>query len=157
MHDIVLLRHAAALSASADGNDSGRPLSTLGEHEAAEAGRWLAAQGLRPDRVLCSPARRAVMTVEHVLKAMADPREPSLEPSIYDAVPGTLIELLDRHADAGTLLLVGHNPGLEQLVGLMTEGLSSEARGMSPAGIAWLRAEMPLQPGAARLHAFWSP
>jgi phosphohistidine phosphatase SixA len=157
MHDILLLRHAAAMSSSADGTDGGRPLSQLGEHEARKAGRWLAAHDVRPDRVLCSPARRTVMTARAVMDALDHGVEPTLEPSIYEAMPGTLISLLDQHADAGTILLIGHNPGLEQLVGLLTEGSSTESRGMPPAGLAWLRATMPLQPGAARLHAFWSP
>jgi phosphohistidine phosphatase len=157
MHDILLLRHAAAMSASPDGTDGTRPLSQLGEREAREAGRWLAAHDLRPDRVLCSPARRTVMTASAVLDALGQPVEPVLEPSIYDAVPGTLITLLDQQTDAGTIVLIGHNPGLEQLVGLLTEGTSSESRGMPPAGLAWLRASLPLQPGTARLHAFWSP
>lgn len=157
MHDILLLRHAAAMSASPDGSDGARPLSPLGEREAREAGRWLAEHDLRPDRVLCSPARRAVMTANAVLDALGQSVEPVLEPSIYDAVPGTLITLLDQQTDAGTIVLIGHNPGLEQLVGLLTEGTSSESRGMPPAGLAWLRAALPLQPGTARLHAFWSP
>lgn len=157
MHDILLLRHAAAMSASPDGTDSGRPLSQLGEGEARKAGQWLAAQGVRPDRVLCSPARRAVMTARTVLDTLGNPIEATLDASIYDAVPGTLISLLDQHADAGMVLLIGHNPGLEQLVGLLTQGTSSASRGMPPAGLAWLRATMPLQPGDAQLHAFWSP
>lgn len=157
MHDILLLRHAAAMASSPDGSDACRPLSQLGEREAREAGRWLATHGIRPDCILCSPARRAVMTARAVLDALEPAVEPLLESSIYEAVPGTLIELIDGHADAQTLLLVGHNPGLEQLVGLLTRGASTDARGMPPAGLAWLRSPIPLQPGQAQLHAFWSP
>jgi len=157
MHDILLLRHAAAMSASPDGSDGARPLSQLGEREAREAGRWLASHHVKPDRVLCSPARRTVMTAQAVLDALGMRIEPILEPSMYDAAPGTLISLIDQQSDAGTIVLVGHNPGLEQLVGLLTEGSSTESRGMPPAGLAWLQAALPLQPGAARLHAFWSP
>lgn len=157
MQDILLLRHAAAMSSSADGTDSGRPLSQHGEREARMAGRWLADHHVRPDVVLCSPARRTVMTADAVMDALGHPVAPALEPSIYEAVPGSLINLLDQHADAGTVLLIGHNPGIEQLMGLLTEGASTASRGMPPAGLAWLRASMPLQPGAARLHAFWSP
>jgi phosphohistidine phosphatase SixA len=61
-----------------------------------------------------------------------------LEPSIYDATPGTLIELADGHKDVERLLLVGHNPGFEQLAALMHSGQSGDYRGMPPGGIAVL-------------------
>lgn len=157
MHDLILLRHAAAMSASSDGSDRERPLSQLGESEARAAGAWLREHGIRPDRVLCSPARRTLMTAEAVLHELGIATAPALEDAIYDALPGTLIGLVDAHADAGCLLVVGHNPGMEQLVGLLTEGSSSASRGMPPAGLAWLHADSPLEPGAATLHAFWSP
>jgi len=157
MHDLLLLRHAAAMSESPDGRDSGRPLGPIGIKEAGAAGAWLRGHGVLPDRVLCSPARRALMTAEIVLAELGIDAEPVLEDAIYDAVPGTLIDLIERHADAGTLLVVGHNPGMQQLMGLLTAGVSTDARGMPPAGLAWLRASVPLLPGEAKLHAFWSP
>ncbi|KGI79231.1 SixA phosphatase family protein [Oleiagrimonas soli] len=157
MHDIILLRHAAAMSSAPDGTDGGRPLSTLGEEEARAAGRWLREHDVRPTHVVCSPAQRAVMTARNVLDTLESDVKPTLEPAIYDAVPGTLISLIDQHATSGALMLIGHNPGLEQLVGLLCEGRSNEVRGMPPAGIAWLRSPLPLEPGSALLHAFWSP
>jgi len=157
MHDLIILRHAAALSESPDGRDIGRPLSPLGEDEARAAGAWLHEHGVRPDRVLCSPATRARMTAAAVLRELGASDDPVFESAIYDAVPGTLVDLIDQHADAGTLLVIGHNPGMEQLVGLLTTGASTDSRGMPPAGLAWLHASTPLQPGDAKLHAFWSP
>lgn len=157
MHDLLLLRHAAAMSESPDGRDVSRPLRPIGMREAKAAGLWLREHGVHPDRVLCSPAQRAVMTAEAVLRELGIEAEPVLEADIYDAVPGTLIDLIERHADARTLLVIGHNPGMEQLVGLLTAGASTDSRGMPPAGLAWLQTTAPLQPGAARLHAFWSP
>lgn len=157
MHDLLLLRHAAASADSPDHGDAGRPLSPRGEEEARAAGAWLRDHAVRPDRVLCSPARRTRMTAGIVLRELGLPVELVPEDAIYEAVPGTLVDLIDRHADAGTVLVIGHNPGMEELVGLLTSGVSSEGRGMPPAGLAWLRATAPLQPGAAQLHAFWSP
>lgn len=157
MHDLLLLRHAAAMSESPDGRDSGRPLAPIGIEEAGAAGAWLRGHGVRPERVLCSPARRAVMTAEAVLNELGIDAKPVLEAAIYDAVPGALIDLIEQHADAGTLLVIGHNPGMQQLVGLLAAGVSTDARGMPPAGLAWLKATAPLQPGGATLHAFWSP
>ena len=60
---------------------------------------------------------------------------------------------------ADRLLLVGHNPGLEQLAALMHSGQSGDYRGMPPAGIVVLSlpADAPIEPGVARLSAFWWP
>jgi len=145
MHELILLRHAEAVPIETAGDDQQRPLSTRGEQEAQAAGRWLAAHGVRPDRVLCSPTRR---TDETARLAAAE---------IYDASPGELLALLDQHAETGTLMLVGHNPGIERLVALLVEGRSDEFRGMPPGALAVLHLDGALEPGNARLDAFWSP
>ena len=67
MRELILLRHAHAEPGAAGQADFDRPLSSQGLAEAEAAGRWLADQGLVPDRVLCSPARRARETLEAVL------------------------------------------------------------------------------------------
>jgi len=158
MRELILLRHAHAEPAASGQADLDRPLSPEGLAEAEAAGRWLRDKGLTPDRVLCSPARRTRETLEAVLGAVGyvDQR---LEPSIYEATPGTLMELADAHRDAGRLLLVGHNPGFEQLAALMHSGQSGDYRGMPPAGIAVLTlpADAAIEPGIARLSAFWWP
>ena len=70
----------------------------------------------------------------------------------------TLIRVLDDHADANPLMLVGHNPGLENLVALLTEGASDSGRGIPPGGVVWLG--LPgdaMDPGTAEVHHFWWP
>jgi phosphohistidine phosphatase len=108
--------------------------------------------------VLCSPSRRTRETLETVLAAIGyvDQR---LEDSMFDAEPGTLAELADRHREVERLMLVGHNPGLEQLAALMHSGQSGDYRGMPPGGIAVLRlpAEAGIEPGIATLSEFWWP
>jgi phosphatidylserine/phosphatidylglycerophosphate/cardiolipin synthase-like enzyme len=59
--------------------------------------------------------------------------------------------------DAGTVMLVGHNPGIERLVALLVEGRSDDFRGMPPGALAVLHLNGSLEPGNARLDAFWSP
>ncbi|HJT97059.1 MAG TPA: histidine phosphatase family protein, partial [Rhodanobacteraceae bacterium] len=70
-----------------------------------------------------------------------------------------LLRVLDEHADANPLLLVGHNPGLENLVALLTEGASDSGRGIPPAGVVWLGmpADAAIDPGTAAVHHFWWP
>ena len=158
MRELILLRHAHAEPAAAGQADIDRPLSPQGLAEAEAAGRWLAAQGLVPDRVLCSPARRARETLEAVLGTLGY-IEQRLEDRIYEATSGTLAELADANRDAERLLLVGHNPGLEQLAALMHSGQTGDYRGMPPGGIAVLRlpVDVNIEPGIATLTRFWWP
>jgi len=53
--------------------------------------------------------------------------------------------------------LVGHNPGFETVVALLTTGQSGDFRGMPPGGIAWIELAGAAEPGAGRLKAFWAP
>ncbi|OOG49794.1 histidine phosphatase family protein [Rhodanobacter sp. C01] len=157
MHELILLRHAEAVPIETTGDDQQRALSERGKQEAQAAGRWLAAHGVRPARVLCSPARRAEETARLALAVMANAPQPQAAPEIYDASPGELLALLDQHGDSGTMMLVGHNPGIERLVALLVEGRSDEFRGMPPGALAVLHLDGALEPGNARLDAFWSP
>ena len=157
MQELILLRHAEANPAAAGGDDHDRTLSPRGEQEALAAGRWLASHGARPDRVLCSPALRTCRTAELAMRALSQDAPVGLAGDIYDATPGELLALLDQHADARCVLLVGHNPGIERLVALLVEGRSDEFRGMPPGGLAVLHLQGALEPGNARLDAFWSP
>jgi phosphohistidine phosphatase SixA len=154
---VELRRDAEALPSSSGDEDLDRPLSPRGEQEALAAGQWLAAHGVRPDRLLCSPALRARRTAELAARTVAPTGAVGLAEEIYDATPGELLALLDQHADARCVLLVGHNPGIERLVALMVDGRSDDFRGMPPAGLAVLHLEGALEPGNARLDAFWSP
>lgn len=158
MRELILLRHAHAEPAGTGQADLDRPLSAEGLAEAESAGRWLKQNQLVPDCVLCSPARRTRETLEAVLGEVGyiDQR---IEPSIYEATPGGLIALADAHRDVGRLMLVGHNPGFERLAALLHSGQSGDYRGMPPGGIAVLTvpADAALEPGIARLGAFWWP
>lgn len=158
VRELILLRHAHAEPASPGQADIDRPLSPHGLAEAEAAGRWLASQGLLPDRVLCSPARRTRETLEAVL-AVTGYAEQRLEQRIYDATAGTLIGLLDDHQEVERLMLVGHNPGMERLVALLDSGRSDDYRGMPTAAVARLTlpAGQALEPGLGRLTAFWWP
>lgn len=151
--ELVLLRHAHAESATGGADDAERGLSKRGRAEAAAAGEWLRSHRILPARILCSPARRARQTLERALGEV----DATLEPRIYEATAGDLDALVDEHADAERLLLVGHNPGFETFVALLATGQSGDFRGMPPAGIAWFELDAVAEPGSGRLKAFWSP
>ena len=157
MRELILLRHAHAEPATAGQDDRERGLSETGLEEARAAGEWLRAHGFLPDRVLYSNAARTRQTLE----ALGDMggvqgRE---EASIYEASPGSLATLADANRDAERLMLVGHNPGLEQLAALMHSGHTGDYRGMPPGGIAVLSvpADTSIEPGIGTLTQFWWP
>lgn len=154
--EIVILRHAHADPAEQGQPDEQRTLSDKGVEEARKVHAWLQGQNLRFDRILCSPAAR---TRETAAIALSDASASIVyEPRIYDATPGELLALLQDQARE-TTLLVGHNPGLEQLVALLTSGDSGNFRGLPTAGAAVI--EIPaadaLEPSVGKLEAFWSP
>lgn len=157
---LILLRHAHAVPAAMGQHDRDRVLSDTGEAEADAAAVFLATLGIQPGltRVVCSPAQRTRQTAERVLEKIGyvDTRH---DPRIYEASPGDLLGVLEEHADLPALMLVGHNPGLEHLVALLSTGRTGECRGMAPAGVAVLRvpAGAAIEPGSAELAAFWSP
>ena len=154
MHELILLRHAEATPHGKDGKDDReRTLTPHGRAEAQAAGKWLETEGVTYDRILCSPSVRTRETAALALGKI----EPDFDEAIYDATVGDLYELLDRNWDAGNVVLVGHNPGIEQLVAFLVEGRSEDYRGMPPGGIARISFEGPLDPGTGKLLEFWSP
>jgi phosphohistidine phosphatase SixA len=149
---VVLFRHAHA-EADAGGGDFERPLSARGRNDAKQAGVHIAATGIRFARVLCSPARRTRETLDAALPGVAA----EFESRIYEAQPGTLATLID--AGPFPLLLIGHNPGLEQLVAFLVDGHSDAPRGMPTAAVVQLSIPdgAELGPGVATAKEFWSP
>lgn len=158
MRELILLRHAHAEAAAAGQDDVDRPLSRQGQAEAEAAGQWLKSHGYLPDRVVCSSARRARETLEQVLSVIGY-IEQRQEPRIYEATPGDLMAVADEHKELSRVLLVGHNPGFEQLAALLSSGQSGDFRGMPAGGIAVLKlpVDADLEPGVAELAAFWWP
>ena len=158
MRELILLRHAHAESAAPGQDDIDRPLSRQGIAEAEAAGAWLKQHGYLPDRILASPARRTRETLEHVLQALGYV-EQLQDARIYDATPGALMQVADEHRGQTRVMMVGHNPGLEQMVALLASGQSGEFRGMPAGAVAVLHlpADAMLEPGVAKLAAFWWP
>jgi phosphohistidine phosphatase len=112
MPTLIVLRHAKAVTGFGTA-DIDRVLNDRGRRDAAATGDWLRAGGLVPDRVLCSPAARTRETLD--LLAVDAPVD--YEPVIYANDADELLALTaEAPEDAGTLLLVGHNPSVHQFV-----------------------------------------
>lgn len=115
---VWLIRHARAADAEHGQKDIDRPLTRRGERQCAEMKTWLGKRltGRPEPTALVSPAARTRRTAELALgDAFGEPRE---EPRIWNATAATLAALVQELS--GDLLLVGHNPGLEQLQASLT-------------------------------------
>ena len=129
MKTLTLLRHAKSGWDDPVTRDFDRPLNRRGRRAARTVGAEMRKLGLAFDRVLASPARRVVETLEEVAEAFG-PLEPHYEQRLYLATIETLIELL-RAIDESveSLLLVGHNPGMECLALALSGGSENSLRG----------------------------
>lgn len=115
---LLVMRHAKSDWDSAATRDFDRPLSRRGRRDAPRMGRWLQQQGYRPDRLICSPALRTRQTAAEIVDLVNYHHDDIIyEPMVYEASLTDLLAALRKHADdADTLMLLGHNPGLDELV-----------------------------------------
>lgn len=125
MKDLVLLRHAKALPAAAGQDDRDRPLAARGRADAATMAGWLLGAGWRPDLVLCSAATRTRETLAIVGATLPCPHRME-EPRLYLASRGELrARIRAIEPGCGTAMIIGHNPGLEELVAALAAGAAS--------------------------------
>jgi phosphohistidine phosphatase len=123
MKTLTLMRHAMSSWEDAGIRDFDRPLNDKGRRAARVMGEALAGTAISFDHVLASPARRVVETIEGVEAGLGRPLEPAplFEPRVYLASAYTLLELAQAFPDtAKRALIIGHNPGLEDLALLLT-------------------------------------
>ena len=120
MKTLTLLRHAKSGWDDPVARDFDRPLNPKGQRAAAMVGRHMKSLGLAFERVVASPAVRVVETLEHVGQGYGSDLAPAWDQRIYLASPATLLDVVHGLPDgADHVLLVGHNPGLEELVLLL--------------------------------------
>ncbi|HET6296689.1 MAG TPA: histidine phosphatase family protein [Kribbella sp.] len=124
---LVLLRHAKAVPPESV-PDLERPLAERGQADAAAAGRYLVAQGIEADLVLCSPSIRTRETWQYAAGAGAIATDVWYDRRIYNSDTEGLLEVIQEvPADARTVILVGHAPGVPWLADdLALDGTSPE-------------------------------
>jgi phosphohistidine phosphatase len=115
---LLILRHAKSAWDTDAPTDFERPLAKRGNKDAPLIGQWIRDGALTPDLVVSSPAERARQTALKVCEATGiDKRDIQFDRRIYDASLDDLLRVLaDCPADAATVMIVGHNPGLELLL-----------------------------------------
>jgi phosphohistidine phosphatase len=159
MKTLLLMRHAK--SSHDDGlPDHERPLNGRGKKDAPRMGQWLAGQGLLPDHILTSTAKRAVDTAKRVAEALRFQGDVEQRGVLYHASPETWLDALHSLPDERRCILcVGHNPGLELLVAELT----GEPQKLPTAAIAYFTLQdegwseiLPESPNLT-LEVLWKP
>ena len=117
MKTLTLLRHAKSGWDDPVARDFDRPLNAKGKRAAAMVGRHMRSLGLAFDHAIASPAVRVAETLEQIESGYGRTIAPALDRRVYLASAATLLDVVhDLPAEAERVLLVGHNPGLEDLV-----------------------------------------
>jgi phosphohistidine phosphatase len=158
---LLVLRHAKA-AGEPGVNDLQRPLTGRGRRNAGEAGRWLVAQGLSPDRVVCSTAQRARETWAQVATALGaaapDPGAVTFDRRAYDADAQGLLYLVGEQSDqVGVVMTVGHNPASHQLAVELTGRRDIPFPACALAVIKLTGSWADVTPGTGGLAALWTP
>jgi phosphohistidine phosphatase len=127
---LLLLRHAKSSWDQPGLRDHDRPLARRGKLAAPLMGRYLVEHGLVPDRVLCSSAARTRQTWERVAACLDDQPPVEIDADLYAAGTESLLNTVQLTDDSiETLMLIGHNPGLEMLAADLAGGGDALAMG----------------------------
>jgi phosphohistidine phosphatase len=167
MKTLILLRHAKSDWDAPSTQDFERPLSERGRRAAPLVGEWLRKEGLVPDLVLASAATRAQQTLGLVTHELGEQLPVRSEQELYMAEPDRILAIVRGVGDeVDRLMIVGHNPGIEQLArGLAADGKKKALAKMAtkfPTGAAavieydvahWA----DVAPGTGKLRAFVRP
>jgi len=164
---IYLLRHAKSSWDRPDLDDHERPLAPRGQKAAPMMGQHLGDAGLIPEQVLCSTAERARQTWAAVAPYLVPQPTVAYRRAIYDAEADDLLVMLQHLPDSlGSVMVVGHNPAMEELAEMLIGGGDATARERlaakyPTAALAEIATDAEhwadLAPGTARLQRFDRP
>lgn len=165
MHYLILLRHAKAELLQGHQADRDRRLTTAGQEEAQRIGSWLSTSLYQPQLVLCSAAIRTRETWAIIAEAYETPPPVHFVDSLYEAPIRELKrQVRETPEKYNTLLIIGHNPGLEELASSLVgpQGFQAMMRagGFPTAAAAVLRLEdgwVDFPGTTVHLQAFMTP
>lgn len=158
MKTLLVLRHAKSSWDHSDLADHDRPLNKRGLRAAPRMGQLLVEQDLVPDLILSSTAVRARTTAELVADECESPPSIDYLPSLYGAGPHEYLEAVSAAGGGGErIMVVGHNPGLETLVTVLT----GESERMPTAAVARIELDIDeweeVVDARGRLVSLWRP
>jgi phosphohistidine phosphatase len=154
---LVLVRHAKSAWPD-EVHDTERPLNKRGRRDAPATGRWLRAHVGHVDAVVCSPAARTRETWGLIAAELARAPDPIFDERVYAATAETLLAVVRGIPDdVGSALLLGHNPGVADLVTVLTGAeLDMKTSALAVLGLtgSWVDAGPPAR---ATLIAYATP
>ena len=158
MRTLYLLRHGKSSWSDASIRDFDRPLKDRGRKAAERVGKRLGAEKPKALLVICSPAVRARETAEIVLKSSKLKAELRFDERIYEASLRDLLQVVAEIPDeTHAAILVGHNPGFEELLAFLT----GEGRQMPTCALAKIKLEVEgwqkVRAGEGSLEWFITP
>lgn len=123
MKTIYFVRHAKSSWDNLGMKDKDRPLNERGEHDAPNMGKLLKDKGVKPDKLVSSPAKRAFSTALYFAKAFdLAPSDIDVEEQIYEAHVEDILEVVHNLSDEwDTVFLFGHNPTFTDVVNQFAE------------------------------------
>ena len=159
MKTLLLLRHAKSSWKQPEVHDHDRPLNKRGKTEAPKVGRFLKDKDLVPDLIISSTARRARDTAQSVLEESGFAGQLDLYQVLYLSYTACYLDVLRSLPDSiNRVLVVGHNPDLEELLTLLTD----VTHHMATASLAHI--DLPIsswnelnEAADGRLQVVWSP
>lgn len=160
---LIIMRHGKSDWDSGVSRDFARPLSRRGSKDVPRMAKWLQTQQFLPQRLISSPARRAADTAMLIAENCGLEREAIVyDDAIYEAGREDLCAVIARHAgDSSRLLLVGHNPALDDLLEYLVNGrlpLTAGGKLMTTAAVAVLDCnDWQLPQGSCQLRHLQRP
>jgi len=139
MKNILVMRHAKSSWKDHDIPDHDRPLKKRGEKDAEKMGKMLKDKDLTPDLFLSSTAERAKQTAKIVQDACKGKKDIIYLKELYMAEPSNILEAIIKHAkNEKTIMVIGHNPGMEAFVQILTGKVET----LPTASIAYIAAKV---------------
>lgn len=143
MTRLFLLRHAKARWAEPGSRDYERALELSGKADAEQIGADMLLAGYQPDKVLCSGAKRARETWDAMSRHVSVDEVRFLE-DLYSSDASGYLDIIREHGGDGSVLIVGHNPMMEDLAAALSrdgeqEALTAVRRGFPTCGLAVIR------------------
>ncbi|MFU8859340.1 MAG: SixA phosphatase family protein [Cyclonatronaceae bacterium] len=161
MEHLLVLRHAKSDWSDFGKSDFERPLAPRGLKDAPMMGETVRSMGMTPDKIVCSPARRAKETAELFAKGAAFKGELVFEDDLYGGSAEICRKIVSAYSGTQTVLLIGHNPVIEEFLGVMCSGHVSAPVRMPTAALACLELTAPaigeVYPGSGVLKWFLIP
>ena len=141
MSRIYILRHAKAANPFPGQKDFERPLTQSGMEAASRLGAWMAAQGLVPDTILCSPALRTRQTLEQVGSFFRSEVPVLYQQALYSEDHDAYVDAARSAGNNKSVMIIGHNPTCEEFASSLVESgnpaaINKMAPGMKPGALA---------------------